>query len=565
MDRPNHSPEKIKPSGGFFGKFRFNSVNAAKKNQSSDNLPALSTGNGGSTRIRARSDHRSPSAAAKQNIPSIVAEEFSHPDIETKASENDSVVGGVSSAISILENLISDLKYGLKDHPKIREKVIDAIYALNPSREEMRVTELEQSYLNEVLDPVKASAVTSEVSKWISKDFTPTGQDSRRNFQFLNRSYSTSLAPAIRMVQEPVTESRIKHRSNSMESGNDARKKHTVDSLQVGSFTTNYEVLGFLVRSAQWEFDIFSFSDTCQGAPLSTLMMYYFHSLQISSKFPIDDRTFQNFSSLIERGYNDVPYHNNIHAADVMQCVYYFLTASDFSKHISALDGFIALIAAAVHDLDHKGFNNNFEIESRSKLAIRYNDQSVLENHHIASAFRTMQVEGADILANFSRDERKYIREMLIKAVLGTDMKSHFHLLAQLDAAIETHRKNGSWWDSESLKDREVLLVLAVHSADISSPGRPRDLAVHWTKRLEREWFAQGDAERKLNLPISPMMDRTSPSTEQSQVGFINFIVTPLFKSWSNAVGTGIDTILNFIDSNEQFWKEQISTKDKKK
>ena len=51
-----------------------------------------------------------------------------------------------------------------------------------------------------------------------------------------------------------------------------------------------------------------------------------------------------------------------------------------------------ALIAAAVHDVDHPGVSNQFLVAIRHDLAIMYNDISVLENHHVATAFRTLQV-----------------------------------------------------------------------------------------------------------------------------------------------------------------------------
>lgn len=48
------------------------------------------------------------------------------------------------------------------------------------------------------------------------------------------------------------------------------------------------------------------------------------------------------------------------------------------------------LISAFVHDTDHPGVNNLYLVNTRDKLALRYNDKSVLENHHIAMAFNTM-------------------------------------------------------------------------------------------------------------------------------------------------------------------------------
>ena len=41
----------------------------------------------------------------------------------------------------------------------------------------------------------------------------------------------------------------------------------------------------------------------------------------------------------------------------------------------------------------------------RSEVALLYNDRAVLENHHISAAFRLMQAEEHNILANLSKEE----------------------------------------------------------------------------------------------------------------------------------------------------------------
>ena len=46
------------------------------------------------------------------------------------------------------------------------------------------------------------------------------------------------------------------------------------------------------------------------------------------------------------------------------------------------------LIAMVVHDLDHPGRTNHFLSNSQHELALLYNDKSILENHHVATAFK---------------------------------------------------------------------------------------------------------------------------------------------------------------------------------
>ena len=52
-----------------------------------------------------------------------------------------------------------------------------------------------------------------------------------------------------------------------------------------------------------------------------------------------------------------------------------------------------------------------------SELALMYNDDSVLENHHLAVAFKLLQNENCDIFASLSRKQRLSLRKMTIDMV----------------------------------------------------------------------------------------------------------------------------------------------------
>ena len=88
-------------------------------------------------------------------------------------------------------------------------------------------------------------------------------------------------------------------------------------------------------------------------------------------------------------------------------------------------------LSACIHDLGHPGYNNNYLINSRDKLAIQYNDKSVLENFHVATAFAYTADASMNIFSNFSREDYKTMRNKLIAMVLATDFSHHFTALTK--------------------------------------------------------------------------------------------------------------------------------------
>ena len=48
-----------------------------------------------------------------------------------------------------------------------------------------------------------------------------------------------------------------------------------------------------------------------------------------------------------------------------------------------------------------------------------YNDESVLENHHLAVAFKLLQEKNCDIFASLNKKQRQTLRKMVIDMVSG--------------------------------------------------------------------------------------------------------------------------------------------------
>ncbi|KAJ8359796.1 hypothetical protein SKAU_G00163210 [Synaphobranchus kaupii] len=127
--------------------------------------------------------------------------------------------------------------------------------------------------------------------------------------------------------------------------------------------------------------------------------------------------------------------------------------------------------------------------------------------------------------------------KMQSKEVLATDMSKHMNLLADLKTMVETKKVTSSGvLLLDNYSDRIQVLQNMVHCADLSNPTKPLQLYRQWTDRIMEEFFSQGDRERDRGMEISPMCDKQNASVEKSQVGFIDYIVHPLWETWGDLV-----------------------------
>ena len=144
------------------------------------------------------------------------------------------------------------------------------------------------------------------------------------------------------------------------------------------------------------------------------------------------------------------------------------------------------LTAACVHDFEHPGVNNIFLSKIQDPVAVRYNDQSVLENHHIAAAFEVLLGDPTNNWAErFELTDFTRIRSLMIDCVLATDMAIHFR-----ETAHFKERLSQPEFDVSKQKDKLMTIKLFFHFADISNPAKPWMICKDWTDLLYVEFFA---------------------------------------------------------------------------
>jgi 3'5'-cyclic nucleotide phosphodiesterase len=282
----------------------------------------------------------------------------------------------------------------------------------------------------------------------------------------------------------------------------------------------------------------------------------------------IKDQTLTEYFVAIERQYLDNPYHNKIHAADVVQTTHALIQmgGSKFACSDNPVELFALLVAAVVHDVGHPGMNNSYQISSKSDLALVYNDKSVLENMHASRAFQIIMGDQkdakCDILSSFTDELRETFRNIVIKSVLSTDMTKHFSKKnfikgILLNNELESSNEGPSAIDTSDPLTKTHILGYILHLADISNPAKSTPVASRWADQVLEEFFQQGDKEAELALPISPLCDRRTTSRSQSQTGFINFIVLPAYELLAQLIPQVETIVIPHIRTNLEYWEDQ--------
>eukprot|EP00033_Pygsuia_biforma_P003471 GCRY01003801.1.p1 GENE.GCRY01003801.1~~GCRY01003801.1.p1 ORF type:complete len:726 (+),score=84.66 GCRY01003801.1:273-2450(+) len=325
-----------------------------------------------------------------------------------------------------------------------------------------------------------------------------------------------------------------------------------------------------IVHSFTLDFDVWNVAQHSNGFPLSSLVVAFFDCLSLWD-LGFSTETLGQFIRNLEESYcsskNDIhskfrvidypegnPYHNSVHASDVLASSHYLANKLiKMGLSLSSQEWVSILFAAAIHDYDHPGHNNGFEMAMESELAILYNDRSILENHHVSSAFtRLNSFQGGNIIKTLTGVESyKDIRSNIIELVLITDMAGHFDFIKRVQLEME------KGLDVSQPQTRLLLLQLVIKLADLSHTLKALPISMIWTSRIQDEFFMQGDTEHEFGLQISPFMNRNNANIPKSQHGFLEFVVKPLVKLYIEI--SGEVNIQHMFLQNIEYWNNLIA------
>ncbi|CAI2308812.1 unnamed protein product [Caenorhabditis sp. 36 PRJEB53466] len=305
-----------------------------------------------------------------------------------------------------------------------------------------------------------------------------------------------------------------------------------------------------------WKFDILHLEKVSDHHALSQVGMKVFERWKVCDVLGCSDELLNRWILSIEAHYHaGNTYHNATHAADVLQATSFFLDSPSVAIHVNESHAVAALLAAAVHDLDHPGRGNAYLINTRQSLAILYNDNSILENHHIALAFQLTLQHNANvnIFSNLSREEFIQMRHAMVEMVLATDISRHFEYLAKFNKMHVTDV-------AEEQRDTNSLTIcdMLVKCADISNPAREWALCQRWAHRIVEEYFEQTREEKEKGLPVTmEVFDRNTCNVPITQCGFIDMFAREAFATFTEFAKLG--ELSDQLESNYEKWKQMTS------
>eukprot|EP01105_Mastigella_eilhardi_P022148 TRINITY_DN5431_c0_g1_i1.p1 TRINITY_DN5431_c0_g1~~TRINITY_DN5431_c0_g1_i1.p1 ORF type:complete len:1014 (-),score=170.14 TRINITY_DN5431_c0_g1_i1:110-3151(-) len=266
-----------------------------------------------------------------------------------------------------------------------------------------------------------------------------------------------------------------------------------------------------------WNYNIFAQNEE-NVLPIVAVGAFIHHNM--FNEFDIDPAKFQEWVWLVNGCYNNNPYHNAVHAADVVQGMSVCLL--NLAGTVPPLCKLAALFAAIIHDIAHPGVSNNFLYRTLNRLALLYNGISILENMHANMGFEKLLNE-KNFLEHFEKDDLIEFHQMVTQLVLATDMAKHVEILSHLST-----RAAANPLDFSSKTDMLLAMQGILKLCDLGNPLRLWEVCHKWSECIMEEFFQQGDLEVQHKLPKSPFMDRTTPKVAKCQCAFLEYAVAPL-------------------------------------
>lgn len=274
----------------------------------------------------------------------------------------------------------------------------------------------------------------------------------------------------------------------------------------------------------------------------------------ISRKFRFNNEALFRFLNNVQASFPpQTCFHNDIHTADILQCLYFLLSKGRISSVLQEIEIFALFFSGVVCHYGHPGVTSNFLINVRHPRAIRYNDFSVLQNYSLATIFTFLSQPEYNFLGELN-SLFSALRQTIVENVVNLDIAKASVELSRFRTRIAAE------FALDVPENKQLLLATCLRFADLSFPARVQPVYMKWMDRMMEEFFIQGDIEKQLGAPISPFCDRDLTDIYKCQLAFLDVAVEPLLSAFIVAFAPHLnkDLMEHGLDANKRYLQSKI-------
>jgi len=245
------------------------------------------------------------------------------------------------------------------------------------------------------------------------------------------------------------------------------------------------KLAALLARIDDWSFSAFELRRLSGGRPLYTIASHFVERHALGGALQCGPTALDSFLHKCSANHLENPYHNAMHVSDVVQATHSLSLRVGIWGRLSAIERLSVILAATVHDLGHPGTSGRFHVQTKSSLALLYNDKSVLENFHVATAFAI--AAEFKIWDGLSRAKQVLARALIVQMVLATDLANHGALLKEFRERFVSATPASSVAEGDEEEEEEVEDAAAAAApsesgltVDLNAEANDELLQVYW-------------------------------------------------------------------------------------
>ena len=247
---------------------------------------------------------------------------------------------------------------------------------------------------------------------------------------------------------------------------------------------------------------------------------------------------------------------NFARAVSVMHSLYWMLRHSPFLSVFDDVGVLALMFSALIQRVDRRGKTSSFEVKTRSILALRYNDRSVLENHSCSVGFSLLQKEGLNFLCGMDAQEFLMMKELAIDFVLMNDPSNHLSLRHSLKTAWASHPLE-EFSHQKSEERFRLLCASALFAVSSTLQARPFEQAARWSDLARQELIDLAEFEERKGLPTTPAFGNLvrDPVAYFQEVVFLSLIAVPVFEDLNALLSDSLAPLLTHLRANLCSWE----------